>query len=215
MAAVRTYPAAAAVAGLVFGHGAGAGEDHPWIEHVGRGLSGRGITVSTFNFPYRDAGRRAPDPPRVLEEAFRAAWTTASHALALPLFAGGKSMGGRIATQTAARLEPAPRGVVCLGYPLHPPGKPTERRDQHLPRMGVPVLFVSGTKDPFGSPDELRALSASLDGAALELFDGGDHSIQTRRRGAENELLDRAIVVAADWMRAIVTAGQASAPARR
>ena len=137
-----------------------------------------GVTVVTFNFPYMDARRRAPDKNDVLEAAFAAAWREAAAAHpGAAMFAGGKSMGGRISSQAAARklFDPEPQGLVFFGYPLHPPGKPDQRRDRHLPDVGAPMLFLHGTRDPFGSPDELRALAAGLGSSAqLEIIEGGE-----------------------------------------
>jgi predicted alpha/beta-hydrolase family hydrolase len=201
---VRTHAAATPLATLVLGHGAGAGHDHPWMTRVADGLAARGITVVTFDFPYREQGRKVPDRGPVLESAFQATWDAAAARWSGPLFAGGKSMGGRIATQVAARgaLHPEPMGLVCFGYPLHPPGKPAERRDRHLPLVTAPLLFLSGTRDPFGSPDDLRELVRTLPNASLTLFDDGDHSIQGRKKTSGGEdPLERAIHTAADWMR--------------
>jgi predicted alpha/beta-hydrolase family hydrolase len=207
MPSVRTHAAVAPIATLVLGHGAGAGQDHPWMTRVADGLAERGITVVTFDFPYVAQGRKVPDRGPVLETAFQTAWLAVAARESGPLFAGGKSMGGRIATQVAARgaLHPEPLGLVCFGYPLHPPGKPAERRDRHLPLVKAPLLFLSGTRDPFGSPDELRDLVRGLPRASLTLFDDSDHSIQERKRKAGVEdPLERAIHTAADWMRQIV-----------
>jgi predicted alpha/beta-hydrolase family hydrolase len=209
---VRTHAAEAPVASLVLGHGAGAGQAHPWMTRVARGLAERGVTVVTFDFPYVEQGRRVPDRGPILESAFQATWVAAAAQASGPIFAGGKSMGGRIATQVAARgaLQPEPMGLVCFGYPLHPPGKPAERRDRHLPLLKRPLLFLSGTGDPFGSPDDLRDLVRRLPNASLTLFDGGDHSIQTRKRQpGTTDLLDRAIQTAADWIRQVVQSGRA------
>ena len=197
---MRTYSAISPVATLVLAHGAGAGEEHPWMIRVATGLAERGVTVVTFNFPYREAGKSAPDRPPVLEAAFQKAWSEVAGRTPGRLFAGGKSMGGRIASQVAAKggLEPAPAGLVFFGYPLHPPAKPAQRRDAHLPAIKVPMLFLSGTKNPFGTPDEFRELVAGLSRATLELFDGGDHSIQTRKRG--EDLVASAIDHAAQWI---------------
>jgi predicted alpha/beta-hydrolase family hydrolase len=209
---VRTHAAEAPVATLVLGHGAGAGQNHPWMTRVASGLAERGITVATFDFPYVEQGRRVPDRGPVLENAFQATWVAVAAGASGPFFAGGKSMGGRIATQVAAlgALHPDPVGLVCFGYPLHPPGKPAERRDRHLPLVTAPLLFLSGTRDPFGSPDDLRDLVRRLPNASLTLFDDGDHSIQGRKRkpGVE-DLLARAIQTAADWMRQVVLRGRA------
>jgi len=204
---VRTHAAASPLATLVLGHGAGAGHDHPWMTRVAEGLAARGITVVTFDFPYMAQGRKVPDRGPALESAFQTTWSAVAAGWSGPLLAGGKSMGGRIATQAAARgaLVPEPSGLVCFGYPLHPPGKPAERRDRHLPLVKAPLLFLSGTRDPFGSPDELRDLVRALPHAALMLFDDGDHSIQARKRTSRAEdPLERAIHAAAHWMRQTV-----------
>jgi predicted alpha/beta-hydrolase family hydrolase len=187
----------------VLAHGAGAGHDHPWIKRVAKGLTARGVRVATFNFPYRDKGRPAPDPAPVLEECFQAVWSEVARASGGPVFAGGKSMGGRIASQVAARggFTPAAAGLVFFGYPLHPPGKPDQRRDRHLPAVAAPMLFLSGTRDPFGSPEELKRLVATLPLATLHLFEGGDHSlVAPRKADPEGTTLERAMDLAAAWL---------------
>jgi predicted alpha/beta-hydrolase family hydrolase len=198
---VAGEPLAADAPVLVFGHGAGAGVSHPWMIRIVADLATRGIRVVTFNFPYMDAGRRVPDPPPVLEAAFASAWKAAAGRG--PMFAGGKSMGGRIASQVAARggFDPAPAGLVFCGYPLHPPGKPAQRRDKHLPAIAAPMLFLHGTRDPFGSPDEMRELVATLPSATLEIIDGGDHSLLApRQKPAASASLERAFDLAAGWI---------------
>jgi predicted alpha/beta-hydrolase family hydrolase len=115
------------------------------------------------------------------------------------MFAAGKSMGGRIASMVAARqgFAPEPEGLIFFGYPLHPPGKPEQRRDIHLPGITVPMLFAHGTKDPFGTPDEMAGLVAGLPGATVHLVDKGDHSLITKRaQPVSDDLLDRV----ADWV---------------
>ena len=201
---MRHYPAAdPAAPTLVLGHGAGAGHDHPWMRRVAQGLADRGIHVVTFDFPYRAAGRKVPDPAPVLEEAFRDVWNEVAASARGKLFAGGKSMGGRIASQAAAkgRLTPPPAGLVFLGYPLHPPGKPAQRRDQHLPNITAPMLFFHGTRDPFGSPEELHALVDALPTATLTLIEGGDHSLATRRKDPEGKGMEQVLDDVAQWMR--------------
>jgi len=152
-------------------------------------LAARGVTVGTFDFPYMAAGRSVPDKAPVLEDAWRAAVgdaRTHDGLRALPLFIGGKSMGGRIATQVAA-ADPQLRlaGLVLLGYPLHPPGKPSERRDKHLPSIGRPMLFVQGTRDAFGTPGELEPVLAALQPRAiLHTVANGDHSFKLSRKDA-------------------------------
>ena len=130
------------------------------MKRVVRAFEQHGARVVTFNFPYMDAGRSAPDRAPVLEAHFAAVWKDAVAGATGPLIAAGKSMGGRIASQVAASggFDPAPSGLVFFGYPLHPPAKPAQRRDKHLPQITAPMLFLHGTRDPFGSPDEMRAL---------------------------------------------------------
>lgn len=178
---------------LVLAHGAGAGQGHAWMRHVAAGVEARGIRVVTFDFPYMAEGRKLPDKAPVLEAAFIKVWEDAARTATGPMFAAGKSMGGRIASMVAARrgFAPAPAGLIFFGYPLHPPGKPDQRRDKHLPDITVPMLFMHGTKDPFGTPDEMTQLVAGLPHATLHLVDKGDHSLVTRRGQALSEdLLD-------------------------
>jgi uncharacterized protein len=205
---MRTYMAADSKSPtLVLAHGAGAGEQHPWMVRVGNGLAARGVHVVTFNFPYMDAGKNVPDRADVLEKAYEDAWARLTAGRSGPLFAGGKSMGGRIASQVAARkgFAPEPAGLVFFGYPLHPPGKPQQRRDTHLPDITQPMLFFHGARDPFGSPDELTELTKRLPGSTLHVIEGGDHSLLTRKKaGPDGDTLDRVINQAADWMRQLL-----------
>ncbi len=175
-------------------------------------LAGQGISVATFDFPYKAAGRKLPDRGPVLEQAFLSAWeklwaalgeSSASTNLAPAVFAGGKSMGGRIASQVAPRLIPAPAGLVFFGYPLHPPGRPADRRDRHLPLVGCPLLFLHGTRDPFGSPEEMQTLADRLTGATLAVVDGGDHSLLAGRARGATVAPDGAVTIAAQWMRSL------------
>jgi predicted alpha/beta-hydrolase family hydrolase len=213
---MRHYPAGDTSAPtLVFGHGAGAGQEHPWIVRVAKGLAGRGVSVVTFNFPYRAEGRRLPDKPAVLEAAFQAVWTGVVAAdrdagrSAGRYFAGGKSMGARISSQAAAGggFSPPPAGLVFFGYPLHPPAKPDQRRDRHLPNVAAPMLFLHGTRDPFGSPEEMRTLAEGLPGVSLEIIPGGDHSLAASKKDdPDRQSLDRAMDLAAAWIHRTVTA---------
>lgn len=150
-----------------------------------RGLAARGVSTATFDFPYMASGRKVPDRAEVLEAAWRDAVVAAREAFpGLPLFIGGKSMGGRIASQIAARGGEGLAGLVFLGYPLHPPGKRDQRRDAHLPLIDVPMLFVQGSRDAFGTADEIRSLLNRLPRASLHEVDGGDHSLKVAGRGA-------------------------------
>jgi predicted alpha/beta-hydrolase family hydrolase len=202
--AVRRYPAGRTAPTLVLAHGAGAGHDHPWMRRVAEGLADRGVSVATFDFPYIAAGRRTPDRGPVLEQCLADVWREVVGGSRGRFVAGGKSMGGRVASQVAAAdgFAPTPRGLVFFGYPLHPPGKPAQRRDRHLPAIGCPTLFLHGTRDPFGSPDELTALVEGLEHATLHIVDGGDHSLVARKRDdPEGRSIDRALDVAARWMK--------------
>jgi predicted alpha/beta-hydrolase family hydrolase len=199
---VRTPAAAAPFARAVLAHGAGAGKDHPFLARFAAALAERGVEVLRFDFPYMAAGRRVPDRGPVLEAAL--AQVVAEEARDLPLFVGGKSMGGRIASQAAARgLLPGVRGLFFLGYPLHPPGRPAQRRDAHLPNVGMPLLFVQGARDAFGDESEVAPLAARL-GAALHVVPYADHSFAVRRKdgGDGPEVLEAAADAVAAWMRA-------------
>jgi predicted alpha/beta-hydrolase family hydrolase len=183
---ISVYPTENAHAGLILAHGAGAGQKSPFMVAAARALAARGIVTATFDFPYMAEGRKLPDKGPVLEDAWREAIADASARppfAGLPLFIGGKSMGGRIASQAAAEGPLAISGLVFLGYPLHPPGKPTQRRDAHLPKIHVPMLFVQGGRDAFGSAAEIRELLPRL-APTTELYEveGGDHSFKVPAR---------------------------------
>jgi len=181
---LSVYPSDRAIAALVLGHGAGSGQHSGFMVEAGRQLSARAIVVATFDFPYIAAGRKSPDKAPVLEEAWRAAIAEARADEAfrsLPLFIGGKSMGGRIASHVAAQGVEGVSGLVFLGYPLHPPGRPQQRRDAHLPSIAQPMLFVQGSRDEFGTAGEIRELLPRLNPHA-QLFEvaDGDHSFKVR-----------------------------------
>jgi predicted alpha/beta-hydrolase family hydrolase len=178
------YPSDRASAALLLAHGASGGQHSHFMVMAAKELSARGIAIGTFDFPYVAEGRKVPDKGPVLEAAWRAAIAAgrADSAFAsLPLFIGGKSMGGRIASQVAAQQVEAIRGLIYLGYPLHPPGKPEQRRDRHLPDIGEPMLFVQGTRDQFGTAADIRALLPQLNPRAeLHEVADGDHSFKVR-----------------------------------
>ncbi len=169
---------------IVVAHGAGAGMDHPFLVGFADACLEEGIAALRFNFPYVESGRRAPDPEGVLRDAWRAAFEAASdRAAGGPVWASGKSLGGRIASMAAADGDIVPAGLVFLGYPLHPPGKPERIRDEHLARIEVPMLFLQGTSDPFASHELLRGVVEKLGArATLVPFDGGGHSFEVRGR---------------------------------
>jgi predicted alpha/beta-hydrolase family hydrolase len=192
---------------LILAHGAGADQRHPFLVEIAGLLAARDIDVLTFNFLYTEARRRAPDRPPLLEACWRtviararAAWPT------LPLAIGGKSMGGRIATQVAAGGVEGVRAVVLLGYPLHPPGKPAQLRVAHLPDVRLPMLFLQGARDPFGAPDELRPhLVALAPLPKLLVVDGGDHSFAVPKRSGRTAAEVRAGLAdaIAGWLRSV------------
>jgi len=175
------------VATLVVAHGAGAGMDHPFLVGFCRSMGEAGVGTLRFNFPYIDRGRRSPDPERVLRETWLAAFEDASErAGTRPVLAGGKSLGGRIASMCVADGMPA-AGLVFLGYPLHPPGKTERLRAEHLGRIEVPMLFLQGTRDPFAQPDLLTDVLAGLGDRATRVpIEGGDHSFRVRGQKADD-----------------------------
>jgi predicted alpha/beta-hydrolase family hydrolase len=182
---LSVYRARNATAGIVLAHGAGAGQKSPFMVQAAGGLADRGISAATFDFPYMTGRKRVPDPAPVLEAAWRDAIAAARDRFDdLALVIGGKSMGGRIASHVAAQAQTGVSGLVFLGYPLHPPGKPQQRRDAHLPQIAEPMLFVQGSRDAFGTADEIRALLPSLQHARVHEVPGGDHSFKVAGRGA-------------------------------
>jgi uncharacterized protein len=192
-------------AALILGHGAGAGQRSAFMIDFATALAALGLDVITFNFLYTEQGRKIPDRAPALEACYRAVIDAVSADLASArraLFIGGKSMGGRIATQVAAADPALPvAGLVLLGYPLHPPGKLEQRRDKHLPAIRRPMLFVQGTRDAFGTPDELTPILQSLQPPPqLFAIAQGDHSFKLSRKDPAAQAK-----VFADVQRAIVS----------
>jgi predicted alpha/beta-hydrolase family hydrolase len=190
------YPAEsrASTAALILAHGAGAGQHSPFIADFARAIAALGFDVVTFNFLYTEQRRRAPDKAPVLEACYRAVISSVQHEVSAAkraLFIGGKSMGGRIATQVAAADRGiAIAGLVLLGYPLHPPGRPQQRRDAHLASVGRPMLFVQGSRDTFGTPAELSPVLSRLGpSTVLHVVEGGDHSLKVSRAAAAQAAL--------------------------
>lgn len=193
---------------LMLAHGAGAGQDSAFMVSYARALASRGMHVVTFNFPYTERGRRLPDPASTLEACWKAVIAAVREraGAAGRLFAGGKSMGGRIASHVAADASVSRElaGLVFLGYPLHPPGRPDRRRTAHWPDVRVPTLFVQGSRDSFASPDELREDLPRFGGPSeLLIVDGGDHSFKvTRATGRTQDSVHADIHDAiAEWIR--------------
>jgi predicted alpha/beta-hydrolase family hydrolase len=194
---------------LILAHGAGAGQQSTFMVSFANALAALGANVVTFNFLYTEQRRRIPDRGPALEACYTAVIAAVRDRLAgapATLFIGGKSMGGRIATQVAA-ADPAlaVNGVVLLGYPLHPPGKPDQLRDKHLGQVRLPMLFIQGSRDTFGTPAELEPIVNKLTPRpVLHVITGGDHSFKVpgRNTAAQNEVfsgIQRQIV---GWMRA-------------
>jgi predicted alpha/beta-hydrolase family hydrolase len=201
---ISVYPSDAARFALVLAHGAGAGRMSSFMVEAARGFSARGVTVATFDFPYIAAGRKVPDKAPVLEAAWREALAAARERVGgLPMFIGGKSMGGRIASHVASQGNIGTvAGLVFLGYPLHPPAKPAQRRDAHLPAIAEPMLFVQGSRDAFGTAEEIRQLFPLLQRATLHEVNGGDHSFKITGRGApkQPDVMASIMDAVTEWM---------------
>ena len=189
----------------VLAHGAGAGMTHPFMGAVAQGLADRGIATLRYQFPYMERGSRRPDTPRVAHAAVRAACAEAAQRLpGIPLFAGGKSFGGRMTSQAQAEspLAGVP-GLVFLGFPLHPAGKPSDERAAHLAEVDVPMLFLQGSRDELASLELLRPLVKRLGARAmLHVFDDADHSFHVPARSGRKdaEVLAEALDVVAAWI---------------
>jgi uncharacterized protein len=177
---------------MVVAHGAGRDMEDPLLVGFAEGLAAAEISCLRFNFPYRELGKKAPDPEPVLREAWQAAFARGGE-MGSPVWAGGKSLGGRIASMVVADGVPA-AGLVFVGYPLHPPGKPERIRDSHLPSIRVPMLFLQGTKDPFARPELLeRTIRRLGDRATLHPVEGGDHSFRIRGEPKDDEGTGRSL----------------------
>jgi len=193
---------------LVLGHGAGAPQLHPFMRLFASGLAERGIDVMTFNFVYMEQHRRVPDPKAKLEACYRAVIEAARSHKKLKgnrLAIGGKSMGGRIASQVAADPEHTSDvdALVFLGYPLHPPGRPDKLRDSHLPQIKAPMLFVQGERDVFGTPDELRAVFKKHRlKPTLHVVEVGDHSLKVPKSAGitQEQVYASAMDTIAGWL---------------
>jgi uncharacterized protein len=198
------YPTDTPFAALVLAHGAGAGQRSPFMVNAARGLAERGISTATFDFDYMAQGRRAPDKAPVCEARWREAIDAARREFpGLPLFIGGKSFGGRMASHVAAAGGAGDlAGLVLLGYPLHPPGRPQQRRDEHLPSVAEPMIFVQGSRDTFGTAEEIRELLPRLQRATLHEVVEGDHSFKVPKRAGSPEAVMAGVLDAVtDWTR--------------
>ena len=195
-----------AFACCLLAHGAGAGMNHPFMAAVAKGLAARGISTLRYEFPYMERGSRRPDTPAVAHARVREAVAEAARrAPALPLFAGGKSFGGRMTSQAqSAEALPGVRGLVFLGFPLHAPGKPSDERAAHLAQVKVPMLFLQGSRDEFATLDLLQPVVKKLGKlATLELLDDADHSfyVPARTGRKDADVREEMLGKAARWMR--------------
>jgi uncharacterized protein len=190
---------------LILAHGAGAGQQSTFMTSFATAFAELGVDAITFNFLYTEQRRRIPDRRPALEACYASVIQAVKSELGgtMPLFIGGKSMGGRIATHVAADgLAESPQGIVLLGYPLHPPGRPNERRDAHLPDVRCPMLFVQGSRDTFGTPAELAPVLARMSPAPdIHVVEGGDHSFKVSRNAERQQATLREIQqIVAGWI---------------
>jgi len=197
---------------IILGHGAGAGQLHPFMQLFAKGLAERGCDVLTFNFSYMEQGRHVPDPKAKLEACYRAVIRAAQEHKKLQgnrLVLGGKSMGGRIASQVAAlpaegSTPLSVAGLIFLGYPLHPPGRPDKLRDAHLPQIKSPMLFIQGSRDAFGTQEEIGAVIKRLHlPATLHAIAGGDHSLKVPKSAGipQAQIYESTMDEIARWLR--------------
>jgi predicted alpha/beta-hydrolase family hydrolase len=193
----------------VLAHGAGAGMRHPFLERMAERLGDHAIATLRYQFPYMERRARRPDTPVVAERTVRAAVREAARAApGLPLVAGGKSFGGRM-TSAAQANEPLAgvRGLVFLGFPLHPPGRPGTARAEHLFRIHVPMLFLQGTRDEFADLELLRPVIERLgERATLALVEGGDHSFHVLKRTGRTDaaVFDELVGTIARWVSGVI-----------
>lgn len=202
---------AQALACYVFAHGAGAGMAHPFMQSMADELGARGIATLRYQFPYVERGSRRPDPPELCHATVRAAVLKAAElAPTLPRFAGGKSFGGRMTSQAQATSPPpGVRGLIFLGFPLHPAGRPSDARGQHLSEIRIPMLFLQGTRDDLADLTLLEPLIDRLGSrATLRLFQDANHSYHARASAGVTDAEIRAQLAQqlADWVRSVLGA---------
>jgi uncharacterized protein len=190
----------------VLAHGAGAGMRHRFMESLAQALAARGIATLRYQFPYVEAGTRRPDPPGILEATVRAAVAKARELVPdLPLFAGGKSLGGRMTSNAMARrpLEGV-LGLVFLGFPLHPAKQPDVTRAEHLARVETPMLFLQGTRDDLADLGLITSVCTGLGPrVTLHVVEGADHSFAVLKRSgrSEGEVMEELTLTITEWLR--------------
>jgi len=194
----------------VLAHGAGAGMTHPFMALVADGLAELSIATLRYQFPYMERGSKRPDTPKLAHATVRAAIAEASRLVpGLALFAGGKSFGGRMTSQAqAASPLSGVRGLVFLGFPLHPPGQPSDERGKHLFEVQIPMLFMQGTRDEFADLQLLQPLTERLGArATLKLFQDADHSFHVPARTGRKDPEVRAEMLDAmtDWIEKVIS----------
>lgn len=192
----------------VFAHGAGAGMQHAFMASLAHALNGRGVATLRFQFPFMEAGTRRPDPPAVAQAAVRAAVDEAARRLpGVPLVAGGKSFGGRMSSQAqAAQALPRLAGLVFVGFPLHPAGKPSTARADHLADVHLPMLFLQGTRDALAEMELVRAVVPALGRrATLHVVEGADHAFHVLARSGRTdaEVIEEVADAIAAWVHAL------------
>lgn len=205
VSAVLCAPAEASAV-FVSAHGAGAGMDHPFMAALAAALGARGVATLRYQFPFMEAGSKRPDDPATAQAAVRAAVTEAVVRLpGVPVFAGGKSFGGRMSSQAqAAAPMPHVRGLVFVGFPLHPAGKPGTQRAAHLADVKLPMLFLQGTRDALADIDLVRETTTRLgDRATLHVVEGADHAfhVLVRSGRTDAQVLEELAETMAGWMR--------------
>jgi predicted alpha/beta-hydrolase family hydrolase len=190
---------------VILGHGAGNDMTSPFLRRFADGIRAAGHAAVRFNFPYREEGKKAPNPRPLLEATYRAVLAAVRRKHAGPVVIGGKSMGSRMATYLAAAGEDV-AGLALLGYPLHPAGKPEKIRDDHFGDLRVPALFLSGDRDPLCDLARLRrSLRRYAGDATLHVIAGGDHSFRVPKRSGrtDEEALDEALGALIGWLDAV------------
>jgi len=199
----------------VLAHGAGAGMRHPFLEKLSDAFAAQGVATLRYEFPYMEQGKRRIDPSPLLHERVREAVAAAARE-GLPLFAGGKSMGGRMTSQ-AQSLAPLPQvlGLAFVGFPLHPAGRPGVERAEHLRAVRIPMLFLQGTRDELADLALLRPAIDRLPRATLHVVDDADHSFHVRKSSgrADQDVLAELASTFAQWAQR--TIGDSTSPASR